>query len=112
MKELLFLYIGLILAITSNMLIGSINALINGKFDKYKFCKGLTKGLVITVVLILLMAAGLLNPNIKVMDDLTIPLAIEVITLSAFIFYTAQALNKVKEIMLPSKNVSEKAKDK
>lgn len=97
------LLIGILLAMISNVLLGSINSIINKKFNWVKLNKGLLKSGVVLVALILLMFAGSLNPDIKVIDDMTVPMAINIIAIATFIFYSAQGILKIKEIVLPEK---------
>lgn len=104
------LLIGLGLAIISNMLLGSITSIINKKFNWKKLNKGILKGTVVVVALTLLWIAGLLNPDVVVLDDWTITMGVELITLSSFIWYCSQAILKLKNIMYPPKKVEEDTK--
>lgn len=97
------LFLGVALSMVANILLGSINSIINKKFNTVKLAKGFIKSIIVLASLILLMVAGLLNPDIKVVDDMTIPMAIEIVSIAAFIFYSAQGLLKIKEIALPDK---------
>lgn len=97
------LLLGVFLSMAANVLLGSINSIINKKFNWVKLNKGLLKSGVVLVALILLMFAGALNPTIKVIDDMTVPMAIQIIAIAAFIFYSAQGIMKIKEIILPEK---------
>lgn len=97
------LLIGLALVIIANMLLGSITSIINKKFNWKKFNKGVIKGAVVLVSIALLWLAGVLNPEVIVLDDWTIPMGVELITLMSFIWYAAQSLLKLKNIMYPEK---------
>lgn len=101
------LLIGLGLAITANMLLGSITSIINKKFNWKKLSKGTIKGCVVLVSIGLLWIAGVLNPNVVVMDDFTITMGVELIALSSFVWYAGQAILKLKNIMYPSKKEEE-----
>ena len=72
--------------------------------------RGIVKGSVVTSALVLLMVAGLLNPNVKITDDLTLPLIIQTITLSAFVYYTVQTVAKLKDVMYPKEKEVSKEK--
>ena len=97
--------IGLALVIIANMLLGSVSSIINKKFNWKKLNKGIIKGSVVLVSIILLWVAGVLNPDVIVLDDWTIPMGVELITLMSFIWYSGQALLKLKNIMYPPKEI-------
>lgn len=97
------LLIGLGLVIMANMLLGSITSIINKKFDLKKLCKGIIKGWVVLSSIALLWLAGILNPDVVVLDEYTIVMGVELITLSSFVWYSAQAIAKLKNIMYPVK---------
>lgn len=101
------LLIGLALAIVSNMLLGSVTSIINKKFNWKKLGKGATKGVVVLLTLTLLWIAGVLNPDVVVLDDLTITMGIELVTMASFVWYGSQALLKLKNIMYPSKKAED-----
>ena len=100
---MLNLLIGLGLVILANMLLGSITSIINKKFNLKKLGNGIIKGSVVLVSIGLLWLAGVLNPDVVVLDDWTITMGVELITLSSFIWYAAQAITKLKNIMYPVK---------
>jgi ABC-type uncharacterized transport system permease subunit len=96
------LFYGILLAMSANVILGSIDSIIKKKFDKAKLIEGITKALLVLFSLSLFYIAGHLNPEIKVIDELTIPIIIETTGIATFIFYSAQGLLKIKEIVLPS----------
>jgi len=95
------LLIGLGLVILANILLGSITSIINKKFNWKKLANGTIKGAVVLVSIGLLWLAGLLNPDVIILDEWTIIMGVELITLSSFIWYAAQAILKLKNIMYP-----------
>jgi len=97
------LLLGLLLVILANMLLGSVTSIINKKFNWKKLGKGSIKGAVVVVSIGLLWLAGLLNPNVVVLDDYTITMGVEIITMASFIWYASQAILKLKNIMYPKK---------
>lgn len=97
---MLNLLIGLALVILANMLLGSITSIINKKFNWKKLGKGTIKGAVVLTSIGLLWLAGLLNPNVIILDY-TITDGVQLIALSSFIWYGGQAIVKLKNIMYP-----------
>lgn len=93
----------LALVILANMLLGSVTSIINKKFNWKKLNNGIIKGAVVLVSIGLLWLAGLLNPDVIILDEWTITMGVELITLSSFIWYAAQAILKLKNIMYPVK---------
>ena len=59
---------GLVLLIAANIALGSINAIIAGKWDRAKFRNGCIKSAVVAMALIAVYFAGYLNPNLMVVE--------------------------------------------
>ena len=100
----------LALAIIANMLLGSITSIVDKKFDLKKLGKGFIKSVVILISIGLLWVAGILSPNVKVLDDWTIIMGVEAITLMSFVWYGGQAVLKLKNIMYPQKETKKDIK--
>lgn len=100
------LFIGTILAMTANIILGSIESVLNREFDKEKLWKGIVKALMVIGALALLVVVGYLNPDIRIIDQMTIPEAMNMFTTAALIWYAAQGLLKIKEIVLPPTKVT------
>ena len=56
--------LGLLILIGVNILLGSINSILERKFDKEKFIAGVVKGVIVSVSFIAVYVVGLLNPSI------------------------------------------------
>lgn len=87
---------GLVLLIAANIALGSINAIIAGKWDRAKFRNGCIKSAVVAMALIAVYFAGYLNPNLMVVevDGQTVNLmtAVSLSILSAFTVYAIDVL--------------------
>ena len=94
---------GLVLLIAANIALGSINAIIAGKWDRAKFRNGCIKSAVMAMALIAVYFAGYLNPNLMVVevDGQTVNLmtAVSLSILSAFTVYAIDVLKKLKDML-------------
>jgi len=108
--DMINLLSSLALAILANMLLGSITSIVDKKFDWIKLGKGLIKSAVILASIALLWGAGVLSPDVKVLDDWTIIMGVEAITLMSFVWYGGQAILKLKNIMYPQKETKKDIK--
>ena len=94
---------GLVLLIAANIALGSINAIIAGKWDRAKFRNGCIKSAVVAMALIAVYFAGYLNPNLMVVevDGQTVNLmtAVSLSILSAFTVYAIDVLKKLKDML-------------
>jgi len=59
---------GLILLMISNIFLGSIEAWLNGQFDKKKLLQGVIKAFVVAISMCLVYIAGLLNTEVITID--------------------------------------------
>jgi len=86
---------GLILLMVSNIFLGSIDAWLNGQFDKKKLIQGVIKAFVVAVSMCLVYIAGLLN-----MEVITIDINGEVVNLitGVNLILTASAIWYAKEV--------------
>ena len=96
--------VGLLLLILANIILGSVTAIIGGSWSWKKFWRGVYKGLIIVLALILVYIAGYLNPDMIVIpiNDQKVNLmsAILLILTSAFIWYGRDVITKLKDILL------------
>lgn len=94
---------GLVLLIAANIALGSINAIIAGKWDRAKFRNGCIKSAVVAMALIAVYFAGYLNPNLMVVevDGQTVNLmtAVSLSILAAFTVYAIDVLKKLKDML-------------
>lgn len=98
-----FVMIALVLVVLVNNLIGSMSALIEGKFDKSLCKKGLLKGLLVGLCGVGLYGAGCLTPEISVGlfngIELTLTQAINALVSGGFIYYAYQDIIKIKDLI-------------
>ena len=100
---MLKLSIGLIILIGINILLGSVDAIIQGLFDKQVFKRGAIKGAVIAVGFVGVYFAGVLNPDITLEvagQQMTLVMAVSTILLIGFGGYGIQVLGKLKKMLL------------
>lgn len=87
---------GLVLLIAANIALGSINAIIDGEWDRTKFRNGCIKSAVVAAALVAVYFAGYLNPNLMVVevDGQTVNLmtAVSLAMLAAFTAYAVDVL--------------------
>ena len=66
--SVIHLAIGLVLLVAVNIVLGSMNALFDGTFDKVKLRNGIIKGIIVAACFIAFYMAGWLNPDIIAID--------------------------------------------
>ena len=109
--QMLYLGIGLIILISINILLGSVNSLLEKKFDKTKFLNGCIKGSIVSISFCGVYFVGILNPSIalEIMgQQLTLVMAVNVILISGFSFYAFQVLKKLASFVNAKFDVVEK----
>ena len=62
--SIIHLAVGLVLLVAVNIVLGSLNALFDGSFDKVKLRNGIIKGIIVAACFIAFYMAGYLNPDI------------------------------------------------
>ncbi|TCX51913.1 MULTISPECIES: hypothetical protein [unclassified Dehalobacter] len=91
--------LSLVLLICANILLGSMNAILARQFDKTKFVNGLLKGLVVALAILLVYVAGLLVPNIVIMQidgqDVTLVMALSMLLVASLLFYGKENIGKI-----------------
>ena len=96
--QMLNLGIGLAILIVINILLGSINSLLQRTFEKEKFISGLIKGSIVTVSFLGVYAVGILNPTISLDiagQQLTLLMAVNVILIGGFSYYGFEVVSKL-----------------
>ena len=96
--EMLYLGGGLTGLILINILIGSIDGLLQRKFDITKFVSGIIKGAVVSISFIGVYVIGIFNPSITLEilgQELTLPMAVYMIVLGGFLWYAYEVLRKL-----------------
>lgn len=66
--SIIHLAVGLVLLVAVNIVLGSLNALFDGSFDKVKLRNGTIKGIIVAACFIAFYMAGWLNPDIIAID--------------------------------------------
>lgn len=98
------LAIGILLFMFANIIAGSYQAWAEGKFDKATMEKGIKKALIILLGFGVVYGAGMLNPDVLVMDidgtKVNIMTAIYSGALLAFVAYGKQAIEKLFKIVM------------
>ena len=94
---------GLVLLILANIALGSINAFIDGDWDKVKFKNGCIKSAVIAFALVAVYLAGFLNPDLMVVDvdgqTVNLMTAVTLTMLAAFTAYAVDVIKKLKALL-------------
>ena len=62
--SIIHLAVGLVLLVAVNIVLGGLNALFDGSFDKVKLRNGIIKGIIVAACFIAFYMAGWLNPDI------------------------------------------------
>lgn len=97
--EMVKIAFALLLLIGANILLGSTNAFMARQFDKTKFINGIIKGSVIAVSIVMVYAAGLLIPNIVIMQidgqNVTLVMALGMLFVAAIIAYGQEDIGKI-----------------
>ena len=95
---------GLVLLVAVNIVLGSLNALFDGSFDKVKLRNGIIKGIIVAACFIAFYMAGYLNPDIIAIevDEQTVNLmtASNLALLTAYVLYAKDVFVKLKNLIL------------
>lgn len=95
---------GLALLIFANIALGSTDALINGNFDAGRFRTGILKGLIVFLALLAVYLAGLMNPDLMVLEtgesQINLSSGIYLLLIAAFTAYGIDILKKLRRILL------------
>ena len=104
---MLNLTIGLLIFMSANVVLGSVNSLFDKKFNKEKFFKGVGKSLIVLVCYVGVYYAGSLNPDILVMKineiDVNMLTAIYASVVVGYIAYAVQLVDKLSKMVVPKK---------
>jgi len=101
--EFINLCIGLIILITSNVLLGSVTSLFQKQFDKVKFIQGVIKSSIILTVFIGVTYAGVLNPNILMIEingqSTDLLTAIKMLVMGSYLWYGKDVFVKLSNLI-------------
>jgi len=108
MELMINLTIGLLIFMMANVVLGSVNSLFDGTFDKKRFFIGIGKALIIVVVYCAIYFAGTLNPDVVVMEidgvKANIMTAIYIVGLGGYIAYGKQLIEKLRLLLKTKQN--------
>lgn len=109
--QMLNLGIGLLCLILINILLGSMNSILERNFNKEKFINGIIKGFIVSISFIGVYFTGCIVPDIAINIDgqsLTLLMAVSVILISGFSFYGFEVLKKLSSFVNAKFNVDKK----
>jgi small basic protein len=101
--DMLRLSIGLVGLIGANILLGSVDAFLQGQFDKRVFRNGAIKGAVVAISFVLVYFVGVLNPDITLEvsgQQMTLLMMVNAILLVGFGKYAIEVVSKLKDMIL------------
>ena len=102
-QNTIYLGISLLILICINIVLGSVNGIFQQQFDKVKFGRGITKGLVVSLCFYLILIVGRLNPNILVINvdgnEVNLGNATYLLMLSGYLFYGKECLGKLSSFV-------------
>jgi len=100
--QILYLGVGLMGLIVINILLGSIDSILQRKFDKRKFFNGTIKGLIVSVSFIGVYYVGVLVPNITINisgQELTLVMAVSLLMTAGFSWYAVEVIGKLAKFV-------------
>lgn len=102
--SIIHLAVGLVLLVAVNIVLGSLNALFDGRFDKVKLRNGTIKGIIVAACFIAFYMAGWLNPDIIAIDvdgqTVNLMTASNLALLTAYVLYAKDVFVKLKNLIL------------
>ena len=100
------LAVGLVLLVAVNSVLGSLNGLLDGSFDKVKLRNGTIKGIIVAACFIAFYTAGWLNPDIIAIDvdgqTVNLMTASNLALLTAYVLHANDVSVKLKNLLLTS----------
>lgn len=98
--SIIHLAVGLVLLVAVNIVLGGLNALFDGSFDKVK----LRNGIIVAACFIAFYMAGWLNPDIIAIDvdgqTVNLMTASNLALLTAYVLYAKDVFVKLKNLIL------------
>ena len=98
-QTIIRLAIGLVLLVAVNVVLGSLNALFDGTFDRIKCRNGVIKGIIIAACFVAFYVAGRLNPDIVAIDidgeTVNVATAANLAMVTAYVLYAKDVLSKL-----------------
>ncbi len=107
MPEALRIGAGLLLVIAANIILGSLDAILNGAYNATIFVRGILKGGIVILSLLAVYLAGRLNPDLLVIDaggeTVNLMTGVYLLLVAAYANYGIDVLKKLKDILLGGK---------
>lgn len=98
-QNTIYLGIALLILVVSNILLGSINSIFKQQFDKIKLFIGIGKGILVIIILMGILIAGKLTPDIIVINinekDVSLYEGTYLLMLSSYLWYGKECLIKL-----------------
>ena len=87
-----------------NVVLGSLNALFDGTFDRIKCRNGVIKGIIIAACFVAFYVAGRLNPDIVAIDidgeTVNVATAANLAMVTAYVLYAKDVFSKLSKLVL------------
>ena len=100
-QTIIRLAIGLVLLVAVNVVLGSLNALFDGTFDRIN---GVIKGIIIAACFVAFYVAGRLNPDIVAIDidgeTVNVATAANLAMVTAYVLYAKDVFSKLSKLVL------------
>lgn len=97
--NVLFLGLGLLLLIASNIVLGSIDAMFTKAFDPTKFKHGIIKGGIVALCFAVTYAVGWMNPDVLAVtingQSVNLLTAVYLVIMAGFLFYAKEVIVKL-----------------
>jgi len=97
--NIIYLGIGLIILMATNITLGSIDALLTQDFNRKKFLQGLIKAFVVIICFIATYFVGIINPNVIAVsingEMVNVMTGMNLVVMAGFVFYTKEVLLKL-----------------
>ena len=98
-QTIIRLAIGLVLLVAVNVVLGSLNALFDGTFDRIKCRNGVIKGIIIAACFVAFYVAGRLNPDIDG-ETVNVATAANLAMVTAYVLYAKDVFSKLSKLVL------------
>ena len=102
-QTIIRLAIGLVLLVAVNVVLGSLNALFDGTFDRIKCRNGVIKGIIIAACFVAFYVAGRLNPDIVAIDidgeTVNVATAANLAMVTAYVLYAKDVFSKLSKLI-------------
>lgn len=98
-RDAILLGIGLLVLIAVNIILGSVDAIITGGFDRDKLRRGVLKGAIVALCFAATYLVGWLNPDVMAVtingQSVNLLTAVYLIIMAGFLFYAKEVIVKL-----------------